>query len=348
LITGEKFPALKGKQKVGRGGVMHEIPKVEFAIDESPYCVWGIDLREQNLEYISSLNPRYFEYVVNANIELLKGEERQFAAIAIRSAYSQALETLFALIGATIQAPDCIVGWMIRYRNPELTSLVKKIHEGRSIYTKITIEISWEKLAERVHSLFKTDGAEKDIRIRDLFAALWSRLASDFLDARSNSEYNSIKHGLRVRPGGFHLSLGPEEIPGVLCPPEQMKTIASSEFGSSYFVHEQLHNNRNISIRRQSVNWSPEAYAHRTLLITCSIANILGYIKALNRVDIEDHRFMIPTDESIFDKAWEQPGGAFDISFKFDIDPNSIRPRSQEEILSVYSQNEEKSGDHKT
>jgi len=65
--------------------------------------------------------------------ELLEGDQKQYAAATLRIAYSQGLETLFALLCAVVQAPDCVIGWFLKYRNSELFELVRKIREGQII-----------------------------------------------------------------------------------------------------------------------------------------------------------------------------------------------------------------------
>jgi hypothetical protein len=108
-----------------------------FAIDETPYCVWDWDVAGQNLRFLESLDPGYFEHLAKIHGELLEGEEKQYAATALRAAYSHGLETLFALLGATVQAPDCAVGWLLKYQNRELNEVVRKIHNRQSILSKL-------------------------------------------------------------------------------------------------------------------------------------------------------------------------------------------------------------------
>jgi hypothetical protein len=59
--------------------------------------------------------------------------DSQHAALALRAAYSQALETLFALIFAAVQARWCIPAWVNAYKNEELRNLVKKVQEEQPI-----------------------------------------------------------------------------------------------------------------------------------------------------------------------------------------------------------------------
>lgn len=77
---------------------------------------------------------------------------------------------------------------------------------------------------------------EKEIqRLQGLFSTLWYRFAGDYLNENLIAEYNSLKHGFRINPGGFKLMVGPESTPGVAAPAERMTSLGSSEFGSSFF-----------------------------------------------------------------------------------------------------------------
>jgi hypothetical protein len=96
----------------------------KFAVCEKPYCVWEWNLPERNLEYLERVDPTYFDYVGRVNAKKLGTDDGQHAAMAIRTAYHHGLETLFALMFAAIQAPDCVVGWMQRYSMGQLRSLV--------------------------------------------------------------------------------------------------------------------------------------------------------------------------------------------------------------------------------
>src|SRR4051812_7198190 len=114
---------------------MTEIQYSRFVVNETPYCVWDWDITEQNLEFINSIDPRYFEHIAKIHGEMLEGEDQQYAAIALRTAYAHSLETFFALLCATIQAPDCVVGWLLKYRNKELFDLVRKIDNRRKVFS---------------------------------------------------------------------------------------------------------------------------------------------------------------------------------------------------------------------
>jgi len=115
-----------------------------FAVGETPYCVWEWDLTERNLEFIEGLKPELFAYLAEVHNRELTGEQPQLAALALRALYSQGLETLFALLMATVQAPDCIVGWLPKYTLTQLRDLVRKISTTQSIFSKLPLHaLSW-------------------------------------------------------------------------------------------------------------------------------------------------------------------------------------------------------------
>jgi hypothetical protein len=321
---------------------MPEIQCARFAIDETPHCVWDLDIRQLNLDFLNGIDPTYFEHIANIHGPCLEGDERQYAAIALRTAYSQGLETLFALLGATVQAPFCVAGWMLKYRTEELIRVVRKILERQPIYTKWRIKrMSFEKLAEAVNAHHVTQDAEKDGRTGERFGALWRRFATDFLDEKFNFEYNSIKHGLRLHMGGFYFAMGAEDTPGVACPPERMHVLASNEFGSSFFVAERLHDRRNHVVARQSLNWNPINYFLRLHLISMSISNTIGFLKVMNGVPATEVKFSRPINEIMFDEAWKVVAGMSSVSWGSPIKAEHVTPLSSEDILSVYTSEDE-------
>lgn len=105
-----------------------------FLIDEKPYCVWDTNVGAKTIEFLDSLEPEYYEYIANKHIRGALSKYKKlsrFSSLTIRATYSQALETLFALISSFIQAPQCIPAWFATYRNIDLESIVGKIHNRK-------------------------------------------------------------------------------------------------------------------------------------------------------------------------------------------------------------------------
>jgi hypothetical protein len=327
---------------------MTEVHRIRFAVDEKPYCFWSLDPIGQDLEFLNKIDPLYFEHIADLHGQEIEGEQKQYAAGAIRIAYSQGLETLFAFLCAVAQAPDCVVGWILKYQNRDLFAVVRKINNGDSIYKKIRGErITWSDIAEVVFHYLRTGDEEKDKAIRDNFAQLWRHFASDFLDEKFDLEYNSMKHGLRARLGGFYFAMGAEDTPGVPAPPERMQVFANSEFGSSFFVPEPLHNNYNFAVRDQSLNWVPLNFIQGLKLISMSINNIIAFLKVLHRVPATDVKYSYPTDDEMYDEPWSRSTGGLTFTFNSPITKEVITPLTKDEILSVYENNDDTNDDSK-
>ena len=85
----------------------------KFCVDNKPYCVFEHEMDKINAEFINGINSDYLHFICAQNEKVLNDEnidkkEKQFAAVNLRINYGQALETLFALIFATIQAPNFV------------------------------------------------------------------------------------------------------------------------------------------------------------------------------------------------------------------------------------------------
>jgi hypothetical protein len=77
-----------------------------FTIDENPYCLWDWNIKSLNLEFLNSVNYQYFDFLAKTLIEYPEEKDKHYAATALRLAYLHGLETLFALLCASLQAPD--------------------------------------------------------------------------------------------------------------------------------------------------------------------------------------------------------------------------------------------------
>lgn len=281
----------------------------EFLIDERPLCIWDWDLREKNLRFLRGIDPRYFRHVAELNGSLLEDGKHHHAALSLRLAYSHALESFAALAGAAFQAPACPLGWLLQYTNPELYSVVEKITNGHGLPIRLKTAPTWEGLAQAVLAPANIDDALKPA-LRDSLAGLWVRFASDYLDKAQHDEYNSLKHGLRVTPGGFVLRMGVEPSYGVSPPEDEMQTIGASEYGSSFYIVERPVGGRvDFRPRNFSRNWHPENLFHGVDLLAMSMVNIVAMLNSVADGRPEDIRFERLQDVSGYDLPWQQDEG---------------------------------------
>ena len=323
------------------------IENSKFAVLDVPYCVWDPELKRTNLEFIEGIDPTYYEYIAAINKEALQSDGAQYAAMAIRIAYCHGLETLFSLLCACIQAPDCIIGWLQKYTLKQLRDLVKNIVNYQTpIFCKFNLQsVTLEELSNLIND-FNLQDEDKEQQLKESFTTLWYRFAKDFLDDKLIAEYNNIKHGFRVRPGGSSFWVGPEDIPGVPAPPEKMSYLGGSDFGSSFFVSEGIgdeidkRNPTHFRLKRPALNWDPECLVYGLKLISMSLNNILAFLKVVNGTDAESVKLIYPDNESYFEAPWQPSQGISSSEINPIIREEDIVRFSKDEILRVYRQTE--------
>lgn len=278
-----------------------------FAVGDNPFCCWEYDHRERNLEYLQGIDTGYFSTIAGilaAEIET-NSESEWSASIAIRALYQQAIEALMSLLGAMIQAPGCVAAWIGKCRTQDLEEIVGRLAIGHSLLTQSGQQrLTFATLAGRTHRYaWTTESGDDSTAAR--FGLLWARLSVEFLDPTARAEYNAIKHGHRVSPGGFVMSIGTEEGSGVPAPAEAMRSIGGSRHGSRFFKVEQVGETTwNIRARRTSINWSVEALIQRLHLISLSITNVVAALQCEEGVNLRELEFERPIDPAVFDMAW--------------------------------------------
>jgi hypothetical protein len=289
---------------------MSEKPKAYsiFAVYDVPYCVWDWDIKRLNVDFIESIDHKFFEYAAHVHVGNIGGEDKHRCATALRSAFYHGLETLFALICSALQAPDCVVGWMLKYQTAQLRKMVSEISSGDlKVPVRLNLKsITWESISDSINR-FSFEDSTRTSQTKHLFAHLWNLFAEYFVDEYSIWEYNSIKHGLRTSPGGFSLEFGLQDQPGTPATPEQMHLLGSSEFGHSFFTAKEIAGSKgdpNLRIVRSSVGWNPEATGYALLLIANSINNVSSFLKILNGVDPGTVQFTRPQEDEVFERAF--------------------------------------------
>lgn len=185
--------------------VMKNQDHLKFMVFNKPFCITDFRLQERNLEYLRSFDPEYFIKTTNKCLKKQKEDYDIIDTITIRINYSHAVETLFSLLFATLQAPWCIIGWLHCYTVNDLKYLIKIIdkNETNFNYFKVRLDnhdwISVSKLINRFELPFEG--------IHEGFSKVWNILAKEFLNDPIQIEYNEIKHGFRARFGGFELNI---------------------------------------------------------------------------------------------------------------------------------------------
>jgi len=318
-----------------------KIQYLPIIVNDKPFCFWDSDFKKKNIEFLQGFDANYFNFVSGGLYEVivedkLPEKDKQYAAIGIRNLYSHAMETLFAFICATLQSPGFIPGWLIKYRQNDLYTLVKKIHDGKKFRSKIRPdELSWIGISKLINQ-FETDSKNKTENVKQKFGEFWQRTASDFLNNDFQKEHNSIKHGYRAEPGGFRMAFGIEKTPGK--PASNMMPLGGSKYGTSFYIEEYPAEDKyNIQLRKKMLNWIPKNYYFGINLVCMSLTNIKSFLLSINGVSNETLKYMWPQRIDDFNEQWQSsPGVVSSLVPDVQLSKNYIKPFTKKQILEIY------------
>lgn len=187
------------------------------------------------------------------------------------------------LIAAAVQAPKCPQAYLGQCSNGALRSVLRKIDEGALLpqYNRHLKVLSWPGIGEEVLRCTGETGAEQQ-RLVGTFTNLWTDLASKQRNQIAIWEYNSLKHGFRVHPGGFTLKIeanGPN-------PSNPLELTIGEKFGTGFHVltkpGDDTDANRSRLAERHNVIWRVEDLAHLVHLISASLQNVVTYLRIYN------------------------------------------------------------------
>lgn len=320
---------------------------VPFAVVDEPYCVWEFNVPKRNIQFLKSLDPDYFLYIVGTNVDALEDEEDHHrAAMAIRMAYYQALEMFFSLACAWIQAPKCIYAWLEIAKTGDLRRLVRKVTENHSFPLMLAKpsanNLSWLAFAKAVFTHIP-ESEKKEGNIKG-FSGAWARFSHDFLDPNNIAEYNALKHGARISSGGFTLAVGIEDQPGKAVPIEKCSVVGHSKWGSGFYKLEKLgpaeKSNRSYRSQKAVLNWTATSTAARVQLLAVSIHNLIGAILITNQVKPSTIKFSTFNDVSCFKEPWSSSVGVPNATIDFDIPNNENFKRTKKQLLSAFPKND--------
>lgn len=315
---------------------------IAFLVWKRPRVYWDPDLQDKSLEFLKGINPSYYVYVAESQRPHLETDDRETslnAATVLRIAYGQGLETLMALLCATMQAPACVVGWMHQYRNSDLREMVEAVGKGAAAPYVLSgfRPTSWETVSRAIYSRVQLEDESKREPLSAGFGRLWDRFASDFLNEEATQEYNALKHGSRPKMGGFSLAVGLQKEKGV--PAETFTPLGGSKYGSTFFVPENLaHSGLHVRPKRRSLNWLPENLIAGLGMISLSLTNISAYLRSLAGDDAKDCQFFGPDGADAFDEPWARHPGVLSSSFDTRFTSEHIIPWTREEVNAMIEE----------
>ena len=307
-----------------------------FVVNDEPYCIWEVDLLWRNQQFLAGLDADYFNYLLNLYLD---SDDENRAALALKTVLHHSMETLFSLLGAFIQAPDCAYAWIAKCSNKDLRALIDRVNSNnQTVFTKLQVEhVDWENLAGAVLSCYKPNTNENAILTKK-FAELWSKLSRMFNEKIFIDEYNSVKHGFRIKSGGFFVRAGMENEYGVSPPERDMIAIGATKHGSTFLTIDKIDsqtNSRAIKSRNKTVGWTVEMVAPLCQLVYMSINNVISGLKTVNNFAPDTCRYLAPADFKFFDEPWIHVPGISHISFEPFLDESRVRHASKSELLDL-------------
>jgi hypothetical protein len=258
-----------------------------FVVNDEPFSLWDQDPARRTAEFLDSIDPGFFSYLAEVHADNLDlPEHKRRVATAARMSYLHGIETFMTLVGAAVQAPQAPYAWVALAQTNLLRGVVEKITKGdATLHTELTKwDRTWDGLAQRV---FAHSGPENGWpQTAESFGRAWRFLAGEFLDENNQAEYNSLKHGFRIRSSGVKIAFGLEHQYGIAPPREEMKYLGGSDDGSTFYVIERAgpdtQGNRSKRSRRRTVNWTPETMIRGLQVIDVSIRNIVTFLRIVH------------------------------------------------------------------
>jgi hypothetical protein len=306
---------------------------VKFMVNDRPRCVWELGLDERQLESIEAMDPDFFLFQIRTLRGELDGDDRFRAACAIRAVYWHCMETFFALLFATLQAPRATYAWLLDYRPGDLPKLIACVNASQRFPTAFQFEsISWASIA----SLLIPSDESDAVRMREIqlaFARAWSYLSEEAASEVCRAEYNTIKHGFRLRSRGFTLTIGDPPI-----------VSGGSEYGSQFFSRESIGDSRlHFRGRRQLENWLPNATIEKVRIMVSSLHNIKGFLLHIQDALPTGYQFHIPDTDTDLDRAWSDSPKVLRANFDREILPAMIDNFSSNDIRKVFEESQQES-----
>jgi len=301
---------------------------VQFAVVDRPACVWGLDIEDDNLRFLKGFDPTFFLYQAEAHSSPPDKDSRSHAALALRLNYGMAVEALFALLGAVVQAPDCVFGWLSLYKNEDLRELVGRVTSGKSLRTLQPFRpCTWETISSVLLSPLRGEDAAQHATFTALFAKSWAGFAEHLLSAEATLEYNSLKHSFRVQPCGFTIDVS-----------HQGASIlkSESELGHAFpYVKQMAGRKMHFDVKNAAMSLEPEMSIASLKIISCSINNAIAFARDRAGDKTSDLKILLP-DLELFQHAWQPkaPIASFTTGGSIAVPENEYG--SKEQILSVY------------
>jgi hypothetical protein len=303
---------------------------VRFAVLDRAVCVLGQDLPGDNLRFLRGLDPEFFLYQASAHQHPdVGGAGATRAALALRLNYSMAVEALFGMLGAVMQAPDCVFGWLSAYKNDELRGLVHRVSNGEPLKTLPPFRpTTWSQVSSALLEPLREQDTDRHATVRDLFAKAWGIFASDLLSESSSREYNSLKHSFRVQPGSVTIDIS-----------HQGKSLLKSESALAHsfpFLRRTKERKNHYNVSYATLALEPTFCAVALSVIALSINNAIAFARTRAGDTAPGVAVRFPESLELFEELWKPRAPVAALTYGGSVTIPDAEYWSDAEILSVY------------
>ena len=309
---------------------------VVFSVVDEPYCLWEGSVRERNEQFLSGLDPDYFEFVFQT---FLAADDEKRALVGLQMSLHHATEVMFSLLGAVVQAPHCAYAWIGKCSNAELREFVQRVNRGDELLNPYPglRHVSWRAVASIVMRTYRT-GTPRQAQMIQGFADFWCRVARAFSDGSEIEQYNALKHGFRVRSGGFKLAIALED--SITGKPGVAQSLGGSDFGATFFALERIQGREKFQLRSKStsVNWVVDRVMLQFQLVTISIRNIVSALLVESGTPASQCKFLCPEEVVDFARPWQNSSGVTSACFNNELDEANIPALDRNTLLSRLQQ----------
>lgn len=239
-------------------------------IGKRPFRIWRGESPFRDEDLLLGMQPDLHVEACEALRRTLDSDPKdERATLAIRLHYGLAQESFFALLFAVLQAPEVPTAWLLLYRTPDVLGLLERFEKAKDLPSVLQCPVpgSWESLAETLVPRSTLDDAVSRERIQRL-GRFWAEWAAEQTSPDMRAEFNSLKHGLRLRSASPFISIGGHQIEG-------------DEHGSWFATAEC--SGPDILMRLSGRSWSAPTLLARMRLMALSSHNLLAMLRLLHR-----------------------------------------------------------------
>ncbi len=307
-----------------------QVDRIRFAIVDRPMCVMGISLEQENLRFLRGLDPEFFLYQAAAHQHPdTSGSAATRAALALRINYGMAVEALFAILGAVIQAPDCVFGWLGAYKNDELRELVRRISDAAPLRTLPPFRpATWSEISAVLLEPLRARSVESHQQVSELFARSWRLFAGELINDQAIREYNSLKHGFRVQPGAVKIDFNHEGT---------SLLHSESTFAHSFpYLKRSPARKNHWDVSHATRVLEPVFFTAALSVIALSISNAIAFALARAGAPGSEVAVRFPEHLELFDELWKERAPIAAVTYGGSVTVPESEYWSDDEILSVY------------